>query len=39
VRVARRERKIWPLAVFGGSMLLIFYEPINNSFGNVTRSV
>ena len=33
VRIARRERKIWPLSVFGGSMLLFTYEPINNFLG------
>ncbi|MFE3000549.1 hypothetical protein ACFXG4_36800 [Nocardia sp. NPDC059246] len=30
VQVARRRRTIWPVAVFGGSMLLVFYEPLNN---------
>ena len=30
VRVARRERQPWPLAVFGGSALLVTYEPFNN---------
>ncbi|MHB8696116.1 MAG: hypothetical protein ACYDHH_33305 [Solirubrobacteraceae bacterium] len=34
VRIARRERKVWPLAVFGGSMLLVSYEPINNFLGH-----
>lgn len=33
-RLARRKRAIWPLAVFGGSMLLITYEPINNFLGH-----
>jgi len=32
--VARRERKLWPLAAFGGSMLLVTYEPFNNFLGN-----
>ncbi|MUL65864.1 hypothetical protein BOO86_15420 [Mycobacterium sp. CBMA 234] len=30
IKVARRERQPWPLAVFGGSALLITYEPFNN---------
>lgn len=30
IRVARRESQPWPLAVFGGSALLITYEPFNN---------
>lgn len=30
VRVARAEGKVWPLGVFGGSMLLNSYEPFNN---------
>lgn len=30
IRVARRERQPWPLAVFGGSALLVTYEPFNN---------
>ena len=30
IRVARRERQPWPLAVFGGSTLLVTYEPFNN---------
>jgi hypothetical protein len=34
VSVARRERKVWPLAVFGGSMLLVSYEPFNNLLGH-----
>jgi hypothetical protein len=34
VVVARRERKAWPLYVFGGSMLLVAYEPINNFLGH-----
>jgi hypothetical protein len=28
--IARRERRVWPLAVFGGSALLVTYEPMNN---------
>jgi hypothetical protein len=32
--MARRRREIWPLCVFGGSMLLITYEPINNFLGH-----
>jgi hypothetical protein len=32
--LARREHKAWPLSVFGGSMLLITYEPINNFLGH-----
>jgi hypothetical protein len=34
VRIARREHRIWPLAVFGGSMLLVSYEPFNNFLGH-----
>jgi hypothetical protein len=34
IRVARRERTLWPLAVFGGSMLLVSYEPFNNFLGH-----
>jgi hypothetical protein len=30
VRVARRRRELWPLCVFGGSALLVTYEPFNN---------
>jgi hypothetical protein len=30
VRVARRRRERWPVCVFGGSMLLVTYEPFNN---------
>lgn len=30
IKLARRERQPWPLAVFGGSALLITYEPFNN---------
>ena len=30
IRVARREHQPWPLAVFGGSALLVSYEPFNN---------
>lgn len=30
VRVARRQHQPWPLAVFGGSALLVSYEPFNN---------
>lgn len=30
VRLALRERQIWPVCVFGGSMLLVTYEPFNN---------
>jgi hypothetical protein len=34
IRLARRDHTIWPLTVFGGSMLLITYEPINNFLGH-----
>jgi len=34
IRVARSERKAWPLYVFAGSTLLVFYEPINNFLGH-----
>jgi hypothetical protein len=30
VAVARREGKLWPVYVFGGSALLVIYEPFNN---------
>lgn len=30
VVVARRQGKLWPLFVFGGSTLLVVYEPFNN---------
>ena len=33
--VARRERKIWPLCVFGGAMLALPYEAVCDLFGNV----
>jgi hypothetical protein len=30
VRFSRRERQLWPLSVYGGSLLLVVYEPFNN---------
>jgi hypothetical protein len=30
VHLARRQRQLWPLFVFGGSALLVIYEPFNN---------
>jgi hypothetical protein len=30
VAIARREGKLWPVYVFGGSALLVIYEPFNN---------
>jgi hypothetical protein len=35
VVVARREHKIWPLAVFGGAMLALPYEAVCDLLGNV----
>jgi hypothetical protein len=34
IAVARRERKLWPLFVFGGAALTITYEPFNNLLGH-----
>lgn len=32
--LARREGKVWPLAVFGGAVLTTSYEPFNNLLGH-----
>ncbi|HKN39016.1 MAG TPA: hypothetical protein VJ456_07910 [Acidimicrobiia bacterium] len=36
VHLARRDRTRWPLFVFLGSGLAVFYEPINNVLGHCT---
>jgi len=36
VRLARRERKSYPLFVFLGAGLSVFYEPLNNVLGRCT---
>jgi hypothetical protein len=36
VHIARRDNKVWPLFLFLGAGLTVFYEPINNVLGHCT---
>ncbi|WP_140694338.1 hypothetical protein [Mycolicibacterium hodleri] len=39
IRVARRQRKLWPLYLYAGSALNFLYEPFNNLLGHCAYPV